>query len=94
MALWELKAPYRKLRFSRMQRWPQQLGLIFINSLLLRLIFPAEPVFLPDFFHLGHRIGAGTKGNFLHRQAGDALRQATLIIDHTKTRAVGHDFNI
>lgn len=41
MALWELKAPYRKLRFSRLERWPHQLGLIVVNSLILRFIFPA-----------------------------------------------------
>jgi sterol desaturase/sphingolipid hydroxylase (fatty acid hydroxylase superfamily) len=41
MALWELKSPYRELRFKRVQRWPHQLGLIVLNSLLLRLVFPA-----------------------------------------------------
>jgi len=41
MALWEMKAPYRALRFSRLQRWPHQLGLIIFNSVLLRFLFPA-----------------------------------------------------
>lgn len=40
MAIWEFAQPYRKLRFSRMQRWPHQLGLIFLNSLVLRIVFP------------------------------------------------------
>jgi sterol desaturase/sphingolipid hydroxylase (fatty acid hydroxylase superfamily) len=41
MALWEAWRPFRRLRFSRLQRWPHQLGLIVLNSLVLRLLFPA-----------------------------------------------------
>jgi sterol desaturase/sphingolipid hydroxylase (fatty acid hydroxylase superfamily) len=40
MALWENRQPYRQLRFSRLQRWPHQLGLIVLNSFILRLVFP------------------------------------------------------
>jgi sterol desaturase/sphingolipid hydroxylase (fatty acid hydroxylase superfamily) len=40
MALWEAIQPYRQLRFSRLQRWPHQLGLIVLNSIILRVLFP------------------------------------------------------
>ncbi|MBT3206615.1 MAG: sterol desaturase family protein, partial [Gammaproteobacteria bacterium] len=44
MALWEIKAPYRKLRLNRVQRWPHQLGLIILNTLTVRLLFPIAAV--------------------------------------------------
>ena len=44
MALWEIKAPYRKLRLNRVQRWPHQLGLIVLNTLTVRLLFPVAAV--------------------------------------------------
>ncbi len=40
MALWELKTPYRKLRFTKQQRWPHQFGLIAIDIVTIRLLFP------------------------------------------------------
>jgi sterol desaturase/sphingolipid hydroxylase (fatty acid hydroxylase superfamily) len=40
MALWEARQPYRQLRFNRLQRWPHQLGLIVLNSFILRIVFP------------------------------------------------------
>ncbi len=44
MALWELKYPYRKLRLSRLKRWPHQLSLIFLNTAVIRLFFPIAAV--------------------------------------------------
>lgn len=44
MALWELKAPYRELRLTRMQRWPHQIALIVLNTLTIRLLFPIAAV--------------------------------------------------
>ena len=44
MAIWECIAPYRRLRFSKLQRWPHQLTLIIINSLVLKLLFPVAAV--------------------------------------------------
>lgn len=41
MALWELLAPRRALTVSRAVRWANNLGIVFFNSFLLRLIFPA-----------------------------------------------------
>ena len=40
MAIWECIASYRRLRFTRLQRWPHQLLLILINSILLKLLLP------------------------------------------------------
>lgn len=44
MAVWELAAPRRALTVSKTLRWANNLGLVFINSLLLRLAFPAAAV--------------------------------------------------
>ncbi len=44
MALWELAAPRRKLLVSKSLRWANNLGLVFLNSVVLRLLFPAAAV--------------------------------------------------
>ena len=44
MALWELAAPRRALTISKTVRWVNNLGLVFFNSFLLRVIFPAAAV--------------------------------------------------
>lgn len=44
MALWEILAPRRALTVSKTVRWVNNLGLVFFNSFLLRLIFPAAAV--------------------------------------------------
>jgi sterol desaturase/sphingolipid hydroxylase (fatty acid hydroxylase superfamily) len=44
MALWELRAPRRALSVSKTVRWSNNLGLVVLNSILLRLIFPAAAV--------------------------------------------------
>ena len=44
MALWELVAPRRALTTSKLVRWGNNLGLVFFNSFILRLIFPAAAV--------------------------------------------------
>jgi sterol desaturase/sphingolipid hydroxylase (fatty acid hydroxylase superfamily) len=44
MAAWEAFAPRRERRLSRAVRWTNNLGLVFLNTLLLRLIFPAAAV--------------------------------------------------
>jgi len=40
MGLWELAAPRRAPKISKLLRWVNNLGLVFLNSLILRLIFP------------------------------------------------------
>ena len=44
MALWELKSPRRDLSVSKAWRWLNNLGLVFLNSLVLRWLFPAAAV--------------------------------------------------
>ncbi len=44
MALWEVISPRRALTLSRSVRWTNNLGLVFLNSLVLRLLFPAAAV--------------------------------------------------
>ncbi len=44
MALWEIKAPRRALTVSKVMRWVNNLGLVLLNSIILRLLFPAAAV--------------------------------------------------
>lgn len=44
MALWEIAAPRRRLTASKTVRWVNNLGLVFFNSFLLRVLFPAAAV--------------------------------------------------
>ncbi len=44
MAAWEIKAPKRPLSVSKKMRWSSNLGLVFLNSAILRLLFPAAAV--------------------------------------------------
>jgi sterol desaturase/sphingolipid hydroxylase (fatty acid hydroxylase superfamily) len=49
MALWEVFAPRRALTISKAVRWVNNLGLVFFNSFLLRVIFPAAAVGMAAF---------------------------------------------
>ncbi|MEX2352568.1 MAG: sterol desaturase family protein, partial [Gammaproteobacteria bacterium] len=44
MAGWETLAPRRPLALTRLARWPSNLGLVFLNTIILRLLFPAAAV--------------------------------------------------
>lgn len=44
MAIWEFIAPRRALTVSKVVRWTNNIGLVFLNSLILRLLFPAAAV--------------------------------------------------
>ena len=44
IGLWELAAPKRALTISKSVRWINNLGLVFFNSFLLRVLFPASAV--------------------------------------------------
>ncbi|MBG7601648.1 MAG: sterol desaturase family protein [Gammaproteobacteria bacterium] len=44
MAVWELLSPRRILTASKSLRWINNLGLVFLNTLVLRLLFPAAAV--------------------------------------------------
>jgi sterol desaturase/sphingolipid hydroxylase (fatty acid hydroxylase superfamily) len=44
MALWESLAPRRSLEIGRLRRWPSNLGIVFLDTLLLRIVFPSAAV--------------------------------------------------
>ena len=44
IALWEVVAPKRALTVSKGVRWLNNLGLVFFNSFILRVLFPAAAV--------------------------------------------------
>lgn len=49
MALWEVIAPCRALGVSKTLRWGNNLGLVVLNSFVLRLLFPAAAVGMASF---------------------------------------------
>jgi sterol desaturase/sphingolipid hydroxylase (fatty acid hydroxylase superfamily) len=44
MALWEAWAPKRRLSIGRLVRWPSNLGVLAIDTLIVRVAFPAAAV--------------------------------------------------
>ncbi len=54
MALWEIMTPRRRPRTSKAVRWANNLGLVFLNSFIVRLAFPAAAV--------GMALQAGERG--------------------------------
>jgi sterol desaturase/sphingolipid hydroxylase (fatty acid hydroxylase superfamily) len=44
MAIWEVARPRRRLLLPKARRWLSNLSLVAVNSLLLRLVFPAAAV--------------------------------------------------
>ena len=44
VALWELAAPRRVLKLSRQQRWAANLGIVLLNTVIVRVAFPAAAV--------------------------------------------------
>jgi sterol desaturase/sphingolipid hydroxylase (fatty acid hydroxylase superfamily) len=44
MALWEILAPRRPQDVGRLTRWPSNLGVVIVDSLLVRLVFPTAAV--------------------------------------------------
>jgi sterol desaturase/sphingolipid hydroxylase (fatty acid hydroxylase superfamily) len=46
MAVWEVLAPRRSRRLPRIKRWSSNLGIVFLNTALVRLLFPFGAVAL------------------------------------------------
>jgi len=44
MAVWELLAPRRPQRIGRARRWPGNLGVVVLDTIILRIIFPTAAV--------------------------------------------------
>jgi sterol desaturase/sphingolipid hydroxylase (fatty acid hydroxylase superfamily) len=49
MAIWEFVAPRRALTASKAVRWANNLAMVFLNSYILRLLFPAAAVGMAAF---------------------------------------------
>ena len=49
VALWELFSPRRALTMSRAVRWVNNLGLVVLDTIILRLLFPAAAVGMAAF---------------------------------------------
>ena len=79
MALWELLTPRRPQSIKRLLRWPNNLGLVVIDTLVVRLLFPVAAV--------GMAFLAETKGwgllNIIPSPAWLAIPVAVLLLDLT-----------
>ena len=77
MALWERISPRRQLHASKAVRWANNLGLVFFNSFILRLLFPAAAV--------GMALFAGEQGwglfNYFEAPFWLALAASVVIMD-------------
>ena len=60
MAVWEMQAPRRRLVMSKGVRWASNLGIVALNTLILRLLFPAAAVGMAA---LGDQRGWGLLNN-------------------------------
>ena len=54
IALWELASPRRMLSVPKVQRWAHNLGLVALNTVVLRLLFPAAAVGVAIIAQEGH----------------------------------------
>jgi sterol desaturase/sphingolipid hydroxylase (fatty acid hydroxylase superfamily) len=77
MALWECLTPRRAQAITRLLRWPNNLGLVVLNTLIVRLLFP--------FGAVGLAFVAQTKGwgllNIIGLPALLAVPVAVLLLD-------------
>lgn len=44
VALWEVLAPRRTRSFSRLRRWPSNIGIVVLNTAVMRVLFPIAAV--------------------------------------------------
>src|SRR5262249_3396848 len=49
MALWEVAAPRRRASITRVQRWPNNVGVVIVDTVLVRILFPISAVGLALF---------------------------------------------
>ena len=61
MAAWEALAPRRARSHGRLQRWPSNIGIVALNSVILRLVFPVAAI---EFAASVHGGGLGLMGLF------------------------------
>jgi sterol desaturase/sphingolipid hydroxylase (fatty acid hydroxylase superfamily) len=77
MAVWEVLAPRRRQAIGRLRRWPSNLGIVVLNTLLVRLAFPVAAV--------GAAIAAETHGwglfNWLSAPTWFAVAASVILLD-------------
>ncbi len=56
LAAWELLAPRRKLSVGRLRRWPNNIGVLAVDALLVRLLIPTAAVGAA-LYAAGHGLG-------------------------------------
>src|SRR4051794_38679916 len=44
MAVWEVLGPRREQRIGRITRWPNNIGIVVVDTVLVRLVFPMTAV--------------------------------------------------
>ena len=44
MAVWELRLPWRRLTVGRLPRWPANLGVVALDTVIVRVLFPTAAV--------------------------------------------------
>ena len=79
MALWETLAPRRPRAVGRLLRWPNNLGLVVLNTVAVRLVFPLAGVGMALFAH-AHGWGLF---NLIALPAWFAIPVAVLLLDLT-----------
>lgn len=77
MAIWEIAAPRRARQHRRTVRWTANLGLLVVNTVLLRLVFPLAAV---AFAALAAQRGWGLLNNFALPESA-ALVLAVVLLD-------------
>ena len=77
MALWELWTPRRRLNVSKVLRWINNLGIVFLNSFLLRIVFPSAAVGIATF---SYQHGWGLF-NYFHIQYYITVIASVIIMD-------------
>lgn len=49
IAAWEVFRPKRQQAYSRLQRWPSNIGIVALNTLIVRILFPAAAVGVAEY---------------------------------------------
>jgi sterol desaturase/sphingolipid hydroxylase (fatty acid hydroxylase superfamily) len=77
MIAWEVIAPRRRQAIGRLRRWPNNLGIVVLNTLLMRLAFPVAAV--------GAAMAAETHGwglfNWLSAPTWFAVTASVVVLD-------------
>ena len=90
MALWEWLSPRRHQEISRARRWPSNMGIVALNTVVVRLVFPAAAIGMALLaeareWGLFHALGAPT---WLAIAASVILLDVAIYLQHVLFHAV------